>query len=141
MIEKMRRAFRKIWDTFCKREFDRVPKGSIIESDFDIIKALADAKGPLRASEIHERIGGKERMTRQNLHKRLNSLNDSGYVEESGSRWRLAISPRREIYISELVISFFSIIGAYYTQSFYPAIIGGALLGDLALRWFFSGPH
>jgi len=141
MIEKVRRALRKIWDTFCKREFDRVPKGSIIESDFDIIKALADAKGPLRASEIHERIGGKERMTRQNLHKRLNSLNDSGYVEEWKGLWRLAIEPRREIYISELLISFFSFLGAFYTESFYPAIIGAALLGDLALRWLLSGRH
>jgi len=134
MLGKLKRL---LW----RREFDRVPKGSIIESDFDIIKVLADAKGPLRASEIHERIGGKERMTRQNLHKRLNSLNDSGYVGKSENAWRLAITPRREIYITEIAIALFSMLGMAYTGSVYPGVIGAALLGDVGLRWFLSGPH
>jgi len=142
MLEGLRE---KILNALSERKLEQIPKGPMIESDFNIVAVLADAGGEsLKPREILDRLESRGAgMSRQNLHERLKSLNDAGYVGKEDSGYSLLIGsrrePKREVCIFELIIAVLSALGMGVTGSVYPGIIAALLVLDAAVRYFLEG--
>jgi len=142
MLEGLRE---KILNALSERKLEQIPRGPMIESDFNIVAVLADAGGEsLKPREILDRLESRGAgMTRQNLHERLKSLNDAGYVKNEDSEYSLLIGsrrePKREVCLFELFIAVLSGLGMGVTGSVYPGIISVLLVVDVAVRYFLGG--